>query len=486
MKKGEYIYPSSNGFDFLESYLTQLYGTRGSAKHNLERYRDGDEFRAGCRYATDIEQIPEITGDDIKNIINRQEMFKALSRDIQKRYDELQSNSTLTDDDYYEIAGIMGICPGHTAWMDTLFPHVVDGFVTSQAEADKIFKDVKKKSNVLKIMVDMMVCYLREGQIIRFEDRDVLSQGYASFFYRGESAYNRTTKPSISRKCPDDPKEAEMHYLIAAMKMIEFCGWLTNLDCVKHWAYGDIYHGAIAQHYGIPTNAIDVTPNLKVALFFACCKYDSSEKKWKPLKKADFEFEDSRPRVFARGGDSRYGILFSEAADIAELSRVSPNAGIHFTKVEPIGYQPFLRCPYQSGYLIPAAFSYDMYKDVSFAKVKFRHTEELCSWIYNEMDQGKKIYPIEDMIGCEEVADKINHSDVFSEQSLDGAMQFLKIDVSRRNELTDKLKSKGIALKDTIEWLSKDKLERMNEAWMSGNYAEQMGITPTMKIGFSI
>ena len=35
---GRKLFPSSNGFEFLEQYLTKIYGERGSIKHNLIRY----------------------------------------------------------------------------------------------------------------------------------------------------------------------------------------------------------------------------------------------------------------------------------------------------------------------------------------------------------------------------------------------------------------------------------------------------------------
>ena len=47
---GRKLFPSPNGFEFLEHYLTELYGERGSIKHNLIRYIESDYFKAGCRY----------------------------------------------------------------------------------------------------------------------------------------------------------------------------------------------------------------------------------------------------------------------------------------------------------------------------------------------------------------------------------------------------------------------------------------------------
>lgn len=484
MKKNGEILISSNGFDYLEYYLQQIYGQRGEAKYNLFRYLHSEEFAAGCRIVTNIDDIPEISVDDIKGILKREETFKNYSRELQERYDELNNAGKLTDDAYYELAGIMGLCPGQTDWIDNLFVHVLDLFVNSEEEEALLIEKSKAKPNIVAVMVDMMMNAIREGQIIEYKGHDIMAQGYARNYFRGENAYNKTTKASMFRRYPSNKNDAEFYQLIADMKMYEFVSWLNKLQCVRNWPYGDVFHGAIAQHYGIPTNGIDVTSDFKIALFFACCRYDNQENKWKPLVKSDFEYADSRENVYKRGGDSRYGVLFCAPADIAELSRVAPEAGIHFTNVTPIGYQPFLRCPYQSGYMIEAGHSYDMFQDISFAKVKFRHTEELCKWIFEEMDEGRKVYPIEDMADCESVTYKINNSKKFSKKAFQLSMKRSKINLSREEELVQRLNKEGYVLLDEIEWTSEDMMRRMDEAWIKTDYAEQMGISPSVKIGF--
>ena len=60
---GRKLFPSPNGFEFLEHYLTELYGERGSIKHNLIRYIESDYFKTGCRYVNNIEDLPEMTGE---------------------------------------------------------------------------------------------------------------------------------------------------------------------------------------------------------------------------------------------------------------------------------------------------------------------------------------------------------------------------------------------------------------------------------------
>lgn len=58
------------------------------------------------------------------------------------------------------------------------------------------------------------------------------------------------------------------------------------------------------------------------------------------------------------------------------------------TYVTLVGYQPFMRCTRQSSYLVQTAQSYDMFKDASFQKMKFRLTENICNRIFEEMHGG--------------------------------------------------------------------------------------------------
>ena len=132
-----------------------------------------------------------------------------------------------------------------------------------------------------------MMDSLSDRQVISCRGRMLLSQGYVRNFYRGENAYYGTSRPSLFRSSPIDPEEAKFHRLIGHIRIIEFSLWIQKLDYVKQWPCGDVFHGAIAQHYGIPTNGLDVTSDLKVALFFACCYFDQETKRWYPLERSN-------------------------------------------------------------------------------------------------------------------------------------------------------------------------------------------------------
>lgn len=456
------LFCSSNGFEFLECYLTKIYGERGSIKHNLERYIYGEFFQASCRYVNTIDDLPEITFEEIKRLIEKENCFRTMSIELQKKYDELNKSGKLTDEDYREVAGIMGLAPGHTDRPNTLFPNILDLYVSSKEEGDKIWKSVCSNRNVVAVMVNAMMDYIRSNQIINYNGRDMLSQGYARNYFRGESAYYKTSKSSMFRGLDTmDQDEAEILLLIRAIKMIDFSIWLSKLDCVNGWRHGDVFHGAVAQHYGIATNGMDVSSNLKIALFFACCHFDQDTKKWLPLKNSDFEKADSRSSVAKMNGDSRYGILYCAPADIAELSRVANCKDIHITNVTPVGIQPFQRCERQSAYLIETARTYDMLKDRSFTKVKFKLNQEICEWIYHEMKKGDLVYPNEGKGSCQDIADTVSNSKVHTKEAFDCAIDSLGINESRKSELIDKLNSKGYTLQDKFEWCTPERQKEL-------------------------
>ncbi len=49
--------------------------------------------------------------------------------------------------------------------------------------------------------------------------------------------------------------------------------------------------------------------------------------------------------------------------------------------ITPIGYQPFMRCSAQHGYmLLTKNEKYDMLKDQPLDKFRFEHDEEFCRW----------------------------------------------------------------------------------------------------------
>lgn len=472
MSKGaEYIFPSSNGYDLLETYTKMLYGERGSFRHNLERYVYSEEFQKGCRTPQTVEEIPELTFAQIKQQISWEEHMAKRCTDMITILDQRERDRAMTDQDYLEVAGIMGLCPGRCDWYETLFPHVVDLFVSSEDEGNAIWKSVEAQINIVKVMVTVMSDGLRCGHIIRHNGRDMFSMGYVRNFFRGENAYNVRCEPSMFRKQSTDPAIAKKEKIVHVLRMAEFGLWLNSLSFVQQWPFGDVFHGAIAQHYGVPTNGIDITSDLKTAMFFACCKWENNS--WRTLRPEEYAEKDSRDSIKSRGGDSRYGILFTAPADTSNMSTAAKIPELHLAQVTPVGYQPFVRCSSQSAYMIEAGHPYDLYQDPSFAKFKFRITKEMCEWIYQEMDGGKKVYPKEMFGDCNDIVASVNESSIFSQAAFLKATEGMS--EVERSTMKKTLMMDGITIVPEVHLCTEERKAELEksywEAFQKSNYA---------------
>ena len=475
------IRPMTNGYSYLEPLLTEIYGERGSYRYNLTRFVNSEEFRTLCRRPQSIDEIPEISFDSIKREIERRDRDKQLTEEIVLKYGN--DGNGFSEEDYFTVAGLMGIAPSPCEWWDTLFPHLVDLWVTSEAEQIEIQRRIEEKKRILFLAVDLMMSSLRVGEILDFEDHLIVSQGYARHYFRGENAYNKTSKASMYRSLPADPAEAELKRIIGDLRMIEFALWLKNIPFVSTWPYGDVFHGAIAQHYGIRTNGMDISCDLRLALFMACCKYESG--RYRKLRPEEYENASSRDGVANRGGDSRYGILFSEPADISNMSQTAAIPDLHFTAAIPIGYQPFMRCSVQNGYMIEASPSYDIYQDSSYAKFKFRHSPEICDWIYDQMEEGENVYPQEAFGTCEDVVNTVNALHSFSESAFTALIELRNLS-GQADHIKEILLEHGYSIEDHVTICTEQRRAEIEQLyWQNYEAHHHMPDRINMRIRFS-
>lgn len=488
--EGQHLFVLGSGFELLPERMTEVYGERGSVQRAIAHFFASSEARGSCRYAETLDDIPEITHDEIKMCIERQNAFQKWAMDIVDQYDKRAHDHELTAEDYQQLSAILGICPGPTEAEDTLFPHLVDLDIPigeGRAEEDKKIDDaIANHTRLIEMMVDSLIDSLRNGQIFHSYGRDLYSQGYARYYFRGENAYNCTSKASLFRGMSGSVFDNLEELLIGETKASEFAIYLYNFNCITSWPYGDVFHGAIAQHYGIRTSWIDVTPNLETALFFACCRYDNEDGKWRPLRSDEIEKKDSRPSIEKRGGDSRYGILFSEPADLANLVCAANDPRLRFTYAVPIGYQPFFRCQSQHGYLVFSHPAHDLFLDRSFAKVKFRHSEELCQWIFERMDGGEKIYPRKGEKEISLLAEMINSSNCFSRAAFMNAAQRLGIPAAQTDEYEQRLKTRNILLVEKNDWLTAEQIEMVNKTYTPETIEQYLPDHPSLRPGLCI
>jgi len=298
--------------------------------------------------------------------------------------------------------------------------------VDEQVKSFGYYKDAKNELDRLSFEMRYT-----SGQLINYPPYGVLAkQPLLSNYYRGERCLYGNSKPTIHRNVPEGKQEQLLHYFIANMRIVAFNEFIKQLDLVKNWKWSVILFEALAQHYGIATDFLDITNDLEVALFFACCKFENG--KWRVLNKNDFVDEKSK-----------HGVLFKVSSDTFYGSN----------RLLPIGFQPLMRCHRQHAYILSMDSHEDLYFDKQFAAYIFEHDEDFCNEIFELSEMGKRIFPNYESMLLTEAISNINNAKYFSEKVFDSTYSFIynfryiEYNVGK-NELLFLLNKNGIEIKE--------------------------------------
>lgn len=124
---------------------------------------------------------------------------------------------------------------------------------------------------------------------------------------------------------------------------------------------------ALARHYGICTNLIDVTVDKWVAAFFACT-----------YMKDDGEF-------YPVTDESQYGMLNIYYGSTMSFPFDNP-------KLSTIGLQPFSRPGEQAGYAVNMQEGEDFYEKCPI-RIKFKHDARVSQLVFNYTNRSNKLFP---------------------------------------------------------------------------------------------
>lgn len=265
--------------------------------------------------------------------------------------------------------------------------------------------------------------------------KDIITFSSNRHFFRGENQQYLSSLPSLRRKQEGKSKyESELIKIIAIMRSLQFFELIWKIDLVPYWEakLSDINIDALAQHYGFDTCLLDLTNDFRTALFFATCKYDYETDSYRPLTKKDIEATER----------SKYGVIFHSPNWMLDFLNVKSSLewGMQHPndqRTEPysfysgdldglafqIGYQPLMRCQYQSGYIMPMTNSAPLQEDKRFEKLRFLQSEELSNRVYEMMDRGKKVFPHEGIGKILNILRTIQHATSFSEDDLQYAYE---------------------------------------------------------------
>ena len=478
------------GLLLIQSNLSTIYGNRADWKDTLKKYYDSQSVKN--RIISNLEQVENLSEIDIKKMLDEQTTTRdkitklfAVCDDFNKKCVVLQNTSF---SDYkkhlYECMQLLGIYPvinGKNTIQPGFFEYLISQDISTQQEYQSVLNKLEQQLNVARVVTSSLYKLFIPGLISKYPlVENVLQQQKQKWYFRGENAFYGSSKPGLFR---GKSHRSGNEVLIDTLRYNECKIFLDKFDAVRFWNRSTVNYMALFQHYGLKTQMLDLTSDLMTALFFACCKYIDG--RWYPLSKEDVAQADSRKEVFKIGGDSRYGILYRARTELMDME-YAVNGISAVNRIIPIGYQPFMRCSNQYGYMMLVdSEDYDMYKDKRFEKFKFRLTAEFCQWVYDEMDQGNKAYPNNDIPKIEKYLSKINSTDTFSEAAVHYRLQntaFNDIKLAR-----PRLKKLGYSIYKNQDFIiTQRKIDKINQRYGIREALKNVPVQPVLNPMFAI
>lgn len=444
----------SNFWSIICANLTDVYGKYADPEYcyNIFLAKTKEKKNSLCS-KNDLDNIAEIGWNDIERLLSTEDNFK-------KRVDEVINLYNEPQYDKIELSKKLGIYPDKSS--KGLYDWIITKDNISNTELrlieENIIDNIGKLDCAAKLLVKNLIGRRMQGYI---SVGDLITQSPQKYYYRGENAYYGSSKAGIYR-ATNYKSSNPMDGLIKLMRLYQSWETFDQIDVIRKWYYGDVDYLALSQHYGLATNLIDITSDLKTALFFACCIYENKGG-WRPLRNEEIEKSDSRKGIFDRGGDSRYGILYQMPMEASELMwAICKDKDLKLMLI-PTGYQPLMRCSSQHGYTMFTHEEYDMYGDTRFMRYKIRLMEELCEKLFVMMDEGRKIYPNSDADEIPTIINKINTSRVFSDEIFYHAFDTLNYPVGEIGNVVEMLKAQNIIIKQDYKIISNNEIQRVNE-----------------------
>lgn len=490
----------------INNYLTDIYGTEFADWNvSVENYFARMRLDPTCRPVSTIDDIQLVPEETISQIISYDNLTDQLAEEAKDCVEKWKNQQNLKA--LLTACDIFGIYP--RLQENSARPQLNHFLVNWPVSEDKLVELQKKALSapqnitLLGMAADMLATAYNDQYYATFPFVGTLvMQPKRISYYRGENAYYGSSRPSFYRNPNVRALPYDIQQAIRIMKYNE-CGIriLDKLQTIVDWTkqISDCNYIALMQHHGLPTEMMDITSDFKVALFFACCKWVGAGRfgHWEPLRKADFEDVDSRDDVARLGGDSRFGIIYRTSSEFEDLAWANidplgtgiidvnslPDGEREYLEIcnyiVPVGYQAFNRSGLQSAYMLMTGNpDYDMLKDQRFCKIRFKLDENLCEWIYREMDKGDKIYPHDDVPDITKYIEKIaKNPTVFSKSTFEDYVKKVSLNASQTEDLRNRLVNYGYVISDhDIDYINGAELEEINKNYTIDKVLEKYKI----------
>lgn len=253
--------------------------------------------------------------------------------------------------------------------------------------------------------------------------------------FRGEPQIYDRSVPSLNRKLyGKNDYEKVMWKALADLRIYQFFKFIWKINVVPYWdaKLSDINIKALAQHYGFDTHLLDLTNDVRTALFFATCKYVPSTDSYRPLTKNDLNSDDKKYGVIYHTPDWRVDyfqpLSLKLYGDMTFKKEIALDTGDCDGVAFQIGLQPLMRCHHQSGYIYPMKIDSPLQDNWNFEKIHFLQSPELSQRVFDMMEGGKKVFPYEGISEARAILDLIKGSFIFSDDDVLCVYDFEHID----------------------------------------------------------
>ena len=193
-------------------------------------------------------------------------------------------------------------------------------------------------------------------------------------YYRGQSSFYEQCQPSLFRRNAKGKMPSEVDIAYNRIKICEF-----ELLLATHPVFCELSHNisvnpvALAQHYGLTTEYLDITNSKWVAAFFASTRYDYDTDTYHPVGR-DY-------------GDG-YGVMY-----ISKSSENGDAMDEFFSKNVVIGYQYFERPTKQSSFGYKMLSGENFNESPYFERVFFRHDLAASQIVFDMSYKQRRFIP---------------------------------------------------------------------------------------------
>lgn len=191
--------------------------------------------------------------------------------------------------------------------------------------------------------------------------------------YRGQTNHHDPMLPAAARglqnleNLTEAPTQDQAEIILRLARMWWFERQLDYHPVAKHAEKEQLTlnRSALAQHYGLPTQFLDLTDDFDVAAFFATCR--PTDRGWAPMES---------------GVGVIYRVDFDEGFS-------NPIGG----RYEPLGPQPLPRPTEQCGWvtLLPMVHSFENWPNVRL--MRFSHNKRIGDHYLQQFEGGSALFP---------------------------------------------------------------------------------------------